>query len=151
MVADVVFSLFASLSFGNVMLLVLTLSLTGLWMLLLLVPRPWLDGGEGRYPYRGVGQHGGTARRGFARFREFAPLHARARRQGAESCTIVFAVGARWGACAPDPDIDKGAGRHGERSSNTGETRRPGTGAATQGEACVCRVARRTSRGSAPV
>jgi putative tricarboxylic transport membrane protein len=43
--ADLVWGLIASLYVGNVMLLVLNLPLVGLWVRLLLIPRPWLYGG----------------------------------------------------------------------------------------------------------
>ena len=42
---DLVWGLIASLYVGNVMLLVLNLPLVGLWVRLLLIPRPWLYGG----------------------------------------------------------------------------------------------------------
>ena len=43
--ADLVWALIASLYVGNVMLLVLNLPLVGLWVRLLLIPRPYLYGG----------------------------------------------------------------------------------------------------------
>ena len=43
--ADLVWGLIASLYVGNVMLLVLNLPLVGLWVRLLLIPRPYLYGG----------------------------------------------------------------------------------------------------------
>jgi putative tricarboxylic transport membrane protein len=43
--ADLVWGLIASLYIGNVMLLVLNLPLVGIWVRLLLIPRPWLYGG----------------------------------------------------------------------------------------------------------
>lgn len=42
---DLVWGLIASLYIGNLMLLVLNLPLVGLWVRLLLIPRPWLYGG----------------------------------------------------------------------------------------------------------
>jgi putative tricarboxylic transport membrane protein len=42
---DLVWGLIASLYIGNVMLLVLNLPLVGIWVRLLLIPRPWLYGG----------------------------------------------------------------------------------------------------------
>jgi putative tricarboxylic transport membrane protein len=42
---DLVWGLVASLYVGNVLLLVLNLPLVGLWVRLLLIPRPWLYGG----------------------------------------------------------------------------------------------------------
>ncbi|QDJ12229.1 Tricarboxylate transport membrane protein tctA (plasmid) [Roseomonas mucosa] len=42
---DLVWGLIASLYVGNAMLLVLNLPLVGLWVRLLLIPRPWLYGG----------------------------------------------------------------------------------------------------------
>ncbi|HEY7601288.1 MAG TPA: tripartite tricarboxylate transporter permease, partial [Methylomirabilota bacterium] len=42
---DLVWGLIASLYVGNVLLLVLNLPLVGLWVRLLLIPRPWLYGG----------------------------------------------------------------------------------------------------------
>jgi len=43
--ADLVWALIASLYIGNVMLLILNLPLVGLWVRLLLIPRPYLYGG----------------------------------------------------------------------------------------------------------
>jgi putative tricarboxylic transport membrane protein len=43
--ADLVWGLIASLYIGNLMLLVLNLPLVGIWVRLLLIPRPWLYGG----------------------------------------------------------------------------------------------------------
>lgn len=43
--ADVVWGLIASLFIANVMLIVLNLPLVGLWVRLLMIPRPWLYGG----------------------------------------------------------------------------------------------------------
>src|SRR5262249_61506766 len=42
---DLVWGLIASLYIGNLMLLVLNLPLVGIWVRLLLIPRPWLYAG----------------------------------------------------------------------------------------------------------
>jgi putative tricarboxylic transport membrane protein len=57
---DLVWGLIASLYVGNVLLLVLNLPLVGVWVRLLLIPRPWLYGGIMVFGIVGVYGLGGS-------------------------------------------------------------------------------------------